>query len=150
MAMEVNLEKPLCQELEMKHTKKCVEYENLPWICSYCGRAGHLVSICPFNPQKPTDPIVPPAAGSSDKIGENKHQSSGEWMTIPTRGRRGPVITDSPTDKASTSGQTCGSRFDFRVDLSGDNSKGQGGVEQRQGRMMVTFCRRPLLNPRHS
>ncbi|CAI9099221.1 OLC1v1036006C1 [Oldenlandia corymbosa var. corymbosa] len=109
MAVEVNLENPLCQELDLRNRKQKVEYENLPFICAYCGRAGHLAVTCPFNPQKSPDLVILTAAGTSnmsasgganDKFQATEHRrhTVGEWSH--------------------------GSRFDLLNELNDDNGEG--------------------------
>ncbi|XP_074289440.1 uncharacterized protein LOC141614592 [Silene latifolia] len=104
MSIEVNLEKPLLSKFRLNKKVYHIQYEGLRMICFKCGRLGHLVSECSFDPSKlspnthdpqneqDTDTILmePVTENVPVPVPQEPESNFGEWMFVKKPPRRKP------------------------------------------------------------
>ncbi|CAI9105147.1 OLC1v1004006C1 [Oldenlandia corymbosa var. corymbosa] len=97
MTIEIDMEKPVCTQFEMKGRIQHVEYENMPFLCQTCYMIGHSTRKC-VNAQ------------------EEQRADESDWVEVTKRGKpsnqQAKTTIDYPRE-----GIISGSRFSSLQDL---------------------------------
>ncbi|KAJ9129196.1 hypothetical protein P3X46_034017 [Hevea brasiliensis] len=89
IAVSVDLRNPLMSQIRINGKIHKLEYECLPSICFFCGRAGHRDSLCPYKNVIPAveETSVEPVPEMEKTVEAEKF---GPWMVVERKSRRVP------------------------------------------------------------
>ncbi|CAI9090027.1 OLC1v1024710C1 [Oldenlandia corymbosa var. corymbosa] len=126
MAIEIDMEKPVCTQFEMKGRIQHVEYENMPFLCQACCMIGHSTSKCVNTQEEQRADEVRRVKGKKSAETEGGATAGpskqSDWVEVTKRGKpsnqQAKTTIDYPRE-----GIISGSLFSSLQDLNQENAE---------------------------
>ncbi|CAI9106691.1 OLC1v1005898C1 [Oldenlandia corymbosa var. corymbosa] len=117
MAVEIDLENPICTRFDLKGRIQKVEYENLPYLCLICGHYGHLTGKClaqllanQTQEDRGKSLEISSEAGPNGKVKTHVKPRQDDWVQV-TRNNKARPSSPNRSEKVSRPTQETGSHY---------------------------------------